>query len=122
MIRYPIEVNVIQRDTSAWSNRINEYGERIDGRQGALTEQSETETIMGTVQPLKENVTNLPAGLTWERTIRIYSPDELSIGESGESTYYVIWKGERYRLMLREDWRSGIRPHFKYYAEKVKDV
>lgn len=39
MIRYPIEVvNVIQRDTSAWSNNINEYGERIDGRQGALTE------------------------------------------------------------------------------------
>lgn len=123
MIRYPIEVvNVIQRDTSAWSNNVNEYGERIDGRQGALTEQSETEIIMGTVQPLKENVTNLPAGLTWERTIRIYSPDELSIGESGESAYYVIWKGERYRLMLREDWRSGIRPHFKYYAEKVKDV
>lgn len=123
MIRYPIEVvNVIQRDTSAWSNRINEYGERIDGRQGALTEQSETEIIMGTVQPLKENVTNLPSGLTWERTIRIYSSDELSIGESGESTYYVIWRGERYRLMLREDWRSGIRPHFKYYAEKVKDV
>lgn len=123
MIRYPIEVvNVIQRDTSAWSNRINEYGERTDGRQGALTEQSETETIMGTVQPLKENVANLPAGLTWERTIRIYSSDELSIGESGESTYYVIWRGERYRLMLREDWRSGIRPHFKYYAEKVKDV
>ena len=122
MIRYPIEVvNVIQRDTSAWSNNINEYGERIDGRQGALKEQSETETIMGTIQPLKENVTNLPAGMTWDNTIRIYSPDELSIGESGESTYYVIWRGARYRLMLREDWRSGIRPHFKYYAEKVKD-
>jgi hypothetical protein len=119
MIRYPIEVvNVIQRDTSAWSNNINDFAERIDGRQGALTEQSETETIMGTVQPLKENVTNLPSGLTWDRTIRIYSSDELSIGESGESTYYVIWKGERYRLWLREDWRSGIRPHFKYYAGK----
>ena len=120
MIRYPIEVvNVIQRDTAAWSNNVNEHGERIDGRQGALMEQSETETIMGTVQPMKENVTNLPAGLTWDSTIRIYSSDELSVGESGESTHYVIWRGERYRLELREDWRSGIRPHFKYYAKKV---
>lgn len=123
MIRYPIEVvNVIQRDISARSKNINYFAERTDGRQGALMEQSETETIMGTIQPLKEGVTNLPAGMTWDNTIRIYSSDELSIGESGENTCYVIWRGEKYRPMLREDWRSGIRPHFKYYAKKVKDV